>query len=363
MLLVLGLVVLLAHQTSRLSNANASIRWFFAATLFGAAGLELQSFREVWPPFLTIVCGNLFFLIMLALLNKALALYINYERPVVPYFVVLAFIVTGFLAFYTYVHPNLPIRILIASIGMPFFLVPAVILLLRTKIPEVRVPAYIMATIFAAHILNSTVFVVAMVRGAHLTGNIRWVGVVLIAGMCMCFLWMDMVRGHVELSDMAMRDPLTGLLNRRGLEELAPQIIASAARHQRPVSLLTVDINLFKQINDTHGHMIGDAGLLAVAEALEKSIRSRDLAVRVGGDEFMVLLLDCPMAAAEMICQRIHAELASKDLRTHDHKPYDLSVSIGSYTAVPRTESTYADFVHASDMDLYRQKQSRSRLS
>ncbi|MDE1162433.1 MAG: GGDEF domain-containing protein [Acidobacteriaceae bacterium] len=360
MLLVLGLVVLLAHQTSRMPDANASIRWFFVGTMLGALGLGLLSFRDVWPPIFTIVAGNFFFLLMVVCLGKAVALLVEYPGRVIPYYIVLTVITTGALAYYTCDIPFLARRILVASIAMPLFLAPLVVLLFKAKRPEILIPARTMAGLFLAHIVNSLLFLVATLRGAHMPGNVRWTGVVLIAGMCLCFLWMDMQRTRGELSALAMTDPLTGLLNRRALELMAPRELAWAARKAVPLTLLTVDIDQFKIINDKYGHMIGDAALLGVSSVLKRAIRMQDLAVRTGGDEFMLLLVDSSEEIADRVIRRIDEEMSQLDLRTHDKSRYALSVSIGRYTTVPRAESSYAELVHASDIDLYRRKQLRS---
>ena len=96
-----------------------------------------------------------------------------------------------------------------------------------------------------------------------------------------------------EFHEMATRDPLTGLSNRRLGEERLASEVARSERHGHPLSVLLLDLNRFKNINDRYGHAAGDAVLKAFAQRLNKVIRASDLAIRLGGDEFLVILPEC----------------------------------------------------------------------
>lgn len=96
-----------------------------------------------------------------------------------------------------------------------------------------------------------------------------------------------------EFHEMATRDPLTGLSNRRLGEERLASEVARSERHGHPLSVLLLDLNRFKGINDLHGHAAGDAVLRIFAQRLNKVIRASDLAIRLGGDEFLVILPEC----------------------------------------------------------------------
>lgn len=112
--------------------------------------------------------------------------------------------------------------------------------------------------------------------------------------------------GHSEiLRNLAMVDPLTGLYNRRfAMQRLASEV-ARSERRGHPLTVLTLDLNDFKQINDMHGHPAGDQVLQEFAAHLNRVIRGSDLAVRLGGDEFLVLLPECTLEQLELVLERL----------------------------------------------------------
>jgi diguanylate cyclase (GGDEF)-like protein len=115
-------------------------------------------------------------------------------------------------------------------------------------------------------------------------------------------------QGHSDiLRNMAMVDPLTGLYNRRfGVQRLAAEV-ARSERRGHPLTVLTLDLNDFKQINDRHGHPAGDHVLQEFAIHLNKVIRGSDMAVRLGGDEFLVLLPECTLEQLQLVLGRLGA--------------------------------------------------------
>jgi two-component system, cell cycle response regulator len=104
---------------------------------------------------------------------------------------------------------------------------------------------------------------------------------------------------RIQLYEMAMTDPLTGLYNRNSLAEFAGKITAAAERHDMDLSLIMIDLDHFKQINDRHGHLAGDQVLAAVGDLLTSSCRTEDFAVRFGGEEILLILPHCQLEDAE----------------------------------------------------------------
>jgi len=143
--------------------------------------------------------------------------------------------------------------------------------------------------------------------------------------------------------ERAVRDPLTGLLNRRMWESLVAREISKAERSGQSFSILLLDLDGFKTINDRHGHLRGDEILKEVADVLRSFLRDEDSPCRWGGDEFAVLLTDCDAARLRGVVKRLHDELAGT-----------LEVSIGGATWSPG--ATRAELFQRADESLYAAK-------
>jgi diguanylate cyclase (GGDEF)-like protein len=111
----------------------------------------------------------------------------------------------------------------------------------------------------------------------------------------------------VRLEQLAASDPLTGLANRRRWDEELDRALAQALRHGRAVSIAAIDLDRFKAVNDAHGHQYGDRVLHAAAGAWTEQIRPGDVLARLGGEEFGLLLADCPLAGAHGVVERVRA--------------------------------------------------------
>jgi diguanylate cyclase (GGDEF)-like protein len=121
----------------------------------------------------------------------------------------------------------------------------------------------------------------------------------------------ELRRENERLVALAYRDPLTGLRNRRFFAERLGEEVCRANRRKSLMSVLCIDINDFKRINDTLGHAVGDQALVAVARYLESLTRTEDLCCRIGGDEFAVLLPDTDAAQCMAVLQRVRGQLAT----------------------------------------------------
>jgi len=157
-------------------------------------------------------------------------------------------------------------------------------------------------------------------------------------------------QGHSEiLRNLAMVDPLTGLYNRRFAEQRLAAEVARSERRGHPLTVLALDLNDFKQINDRHGHPAGDQVLQEFATHLNRVIRGSDLAVRLGGDEFLVLLPECTLEQLHLVLGR----LGSLEVDWQGHKiPVTFSAGWKQYQMGDRPEELLA---HA-DKALYSSK-------
>lgn len=162
-------------------------------------------------------------------------------------------------------------------------------------------------------------------------------------------------QGHSDiLRNLAMVDPLTGLYNRRfALQRLASEV-ARSERRGHPLTVLTLDLNDFKLINDHHGHPAGDHVLQEFAAHLNKVIRGSDLAVRLGGDEFLVVLPECTLEQLQLVLQR----LGSIEVLWQEQKiPVTFSAGWKQYAMGDRLEELLA----AADQALYASKRASKK--
>ena len=152
---------------------------------------------------------------------------------------------------------------------------------------------------------------------------------------------------------LSFQDPLTGISNRAALQNDLEREVALASRSSSPLSLLLLDIDHFKQINDQHGHQSGDQALKAVASSITNSIRGSDMLYRYGGDEFLVLLACTPAEGAERVAEGIRSNIETL-LIDSDKNHFNISASIGVSTLCEgdNTES----LVRRADEALYQAK-------
>lgn len=176
------------------------------------------------------------------------------------------------------------------------------------------------------------------------------------------FLLMAVDRLRSELHALATRDELTGLPNRRAFGERLLLIEKRGRRLQRTVSVLMMDLDKFKSINDSHGHPAGDAALKHVAAVVRQNLREVDFLARIGGDEFCILMPDGDAAFATAIAHRITEAVANTPLQWRD-KRIPLAASIGVNHWDPSSETRLIDSLSPADDALMRNKRGRAGIN
>ena len=167
----------------------------------------------------------------------------------------------------------------------------------------------------------------------------------------------ERLRDNVQMSiEAAITDALTGLHNRRYMETHLATLVEQAHARGKPLTVLVLDIDFFKAVNDTHGHDAGDDVLREFAVRLKKSIRGIDLACRLGGEEFVVVMPDTDMAVATMVAERLRRRIAADPFAIHKgERKVEVTISIG-LAAVAGPDDSAANVLKRADQALYRAK-------
>jgi two-component system cell cycle response regulator len=169
--------------------------------------------------------------------------------------------------------------------------------------------------------------------------------------------------GVRQVMDLAIIDPLTGLNNRRYLDSHLRIVFDRARARQRPMSLCMIDIDRFKQINDTYGHRAGDTVLQQVSSCLRSAVRGADLLCRYGGEEFVIVMPDTDISVAATVSERLRATIANRGFAIDaDGQKIEVTASFGIVGFDERFE-TPVDLVEAADSALYAAKaEGRNRV-
>jgi len=157
-----------------------------------------------------------------------------------------------------------------------------------------------------------------------------------------------------HLRENALRDAMTGLYNRRFLEEYVSALVAGSQRRKSPFSVLMLDLDFFKQVNDTHGHEAGDKVIKTLADILLRNVRASDMAVRYGGEEFLILLTDTGAEGALKVAEKIRAEVeATKIPLPGGMLQKTLSIGVAEF---PGDSDSFWQVVKFADVALYKAK-------
>jgi diguanylate cyclase (GGDEF)-like protein len=172
---------------------------------------------------------------------------------------------------------------------------------------------------------------------------------------------------EAQLKKIAITDPLTKINNRRFFFELAEKELDRARRHKLPLAVILFDIDHFKQVNDTHGHLVGDQVLISLAETCKTTLRNIDIFARYGGEEFIVLMPETDLVEAEIVAQRIRSEIEASNIKSEfltKNTSLTITISLGVTCFTGESELTVPVLVQRADIALYQsKKQGRNRVT
>lgn len=170
----------------------------------------------------------------------------------------------------------------------------------------------------------------------------------------------ELEKANRSLKELSFKDQLTGVWNRRKYDQMVEMEWHRCLRHKRPIALILLDIDYFKEFNDSYGHMEGDKCLIKIGDILKYSLsRSSDMAARYGGEEFAVLLPDAGEEESIKVAQMLRLKIESENI-PHSHSSVSnyVTVSVGVTSMIPNSKISYEDLFQVADRALYQAKAS-----
>jgi diguanylate cyclase (GGDEF)-like protein len=161
-----------------------------------------------------------------------------------------------------------------------------------------------------------------------------------------------------QFSSEARTDHLTGLANRREFERVMEREVALAERHSRRLSVMMIDLDNLKRINDRQGHRAGDAALKLVAQQVQRVVRASDVCARVGGDEFAVAMPETNIERARDVASRLRASIHQMSLSSKSPEPVEVSAGVAAWRPGQDWQAVY----QLADADLYEDKRRRKTV-
>jgi len=343
------------------------IRLWVRGLLIQPFSYALLSLRGQVPDWLSIVVANTLLALSFVQLILALRVY-NRKAMLLPWMVGIVAVTAIGEAALSFVWPTLYGRIVLMSLVISVLSGLGVRAIYR-KGETITRPEHMVATMLIVGIVIMLARILRLpdMGMLSLTGSTPMQGIVFTYASLLPviatsgFLLMCGDRLNKDLSRLAMLDPLTGVSNRRTMTELANKAIAASKRHGRALSLLILDIDHFKRINDQFGHEAGDLALCRFVQLVREMMRESDVIARLGGEEFVLILPDSDERAALAVAERIRQRLDNSDFSISGW-PVPLRASIGVGTLGPEV-SNLETLLRETDRAMYEAKRSgRNRV-
>jgi diguanylate cyclase (GGDEF)-like protein len=363
----LCLYMLLIHRSTPGLRGVHQIVYGYAAF---AIGVELLALRGRIPDFFSITVANCALVLINVFLYWGIAELLYLRRPQ-RWLLPASVIPIAAISFYfSHVQPDVSARIIAIS-AIAVLQYGLIVHLLSGPGPRrIHMPRRGLAALFTLYAALN----IYRAWGAYLhdprsllssapTSNFSFLTPILIAVMtALGVIWLAMAQLQHELEAQSQIDSLTGLLNRRALEQIGTEAIEVARRQSAALSLIILDLDRFKSINDEHGHDGGDAVLHHTARCLRNNLRDADHVARLGGEEFVAVLPGTNHTRAAEIAETLRHCLASLTVE-HLSQEIRLSASFGVATMLP-TDTTWLEILRRGDRALYLAKeQGRDRVA
>jgi len=334
-----------------------------------AAGFFFLSYRDIFVDFVTIVVANMMIITGMVLFYEGIRRFLGSSTRL--HIVSVVSLIVGLISFiyFTYQAPSVNSRIL--SITAIHSVLGALCTweLAHNRQESWAFQRLATALVFACYSLyqlfrlvwtvGETPIVSFMTAG--LVQALAFVAVIfLVTGSTFGFMWMVSKKLEHDLTEIAIRDPLTGILNRRGVDLLASQEIAKMDRVESEIGIIMFDIDHFKLVNDLYGHKAGDKLLKEFTLLVQMNLRSYDIFGRIGGEEFLVLLPDSNSDQALKLAERIRVQIEGHKFDIGDSK-IQITASFGVSNSTQKANSLES-LIPLADMALLKSKQQGKNL-
>ena len=348
-------------------RGSRQLTWFILCALFGVLLIGL---RPWMPGLVSIVLANFLLFAGVMFLYMAAVDILETHSHIFPWPSGILIPALPMFVWFTYAHPSTGMRLLIHAVVLgAIFITTSIMLFRRQRDPEIRQPAracgwlLILATCLqgAWCLFNFSAGpkTADLVHPDLINVAFSYMSMVLGLATVIGLLWLALTVHRLELHKMAQTDVLTGLLNRRAFEEILRRDLLRCDRTGSLMGIMLIDLDYFKQVNDSLGHFAGDDVLRRIAMVLRDGTRPSDVLARYGGEEFVVLLRNAGLDESLSAAERIRTQIACMSGLPGN---VNLTASIG--VAVSQPKESAMDFLLRSDEALYRSKrEGRNQVS
>lgn len=346
-------------------RGSRQLSWFILCSLFGVL---LLGVRPWTPALLSIVLANFLLFAGAAFIYQATAEILASSSRLFPWPGGTLIVALPIFVWFTYANDQVLARLIVhAAVLGSFFLTSSVLLFRKGDDPETRQPARACAwlLIFATFLqfawcLFEFRLSPAQTNFVHpdlMNVGFSYLSMVLALATVIGLLWLALTVHRMALHKMAQTDSLTGLLNRRAFEEILRRDLLRSDRGGGAMGIMLIDLDYFKQVNDSLGHFAGDDVLRRIALVLRDGTRPSDVLARYGGEEFVVLLRNAGVNESLIAAERIRTQIANLAGLPGS---VNLTASIGVATSQPHDTAT--EFLLRADEALYRSKREGRNL-
>lgn len=359
--LLIGISVGLLAIARRHPHAR-ELRWLAVSSAAGAMSTVLRVADTHIPRLFSILLANLLLLLSFVLIHRCFEAFVAVRLRARSLGVLLVGAGMAGLAYFTYADENIVIRSLILSLTCFALALLNSATLLGCRDAAVRTPCVATAWLYVMFALTAAMRCLGVLfhdtPREYFAGSVsNLIGLlgfeILIVGVPLGYFWMSSARLWAKQNQLALTDPLTGLPNRRALEEWGGNAVKERQALRIPFSILVIDIDHFKRINDQYGHKGGDIALRSLAHALAGAVRKEDMVARLGGEEFVVLLWNETLEVALATAERIRKIIEEMEITIDDDI---LKTSVSGGVAVFEAEDTFDTVLRRADRALYAAK-------